>query len=292
VNIYNATTGYLVDFAQPSGVRFGADGEFAGQNRQAGSIITLWVNGEKGKKIEATGLIYDDQGQRVRRHEMKFDSSGLYRIPYRLIQDGVRLPSHGNHKEDETLPPGLPLAPGNYKMVIKVGNDSSSIALKVLPSPLTHYDPAARQRLETNYQRFAQSADRGYKLFEGLKEAEKLSQTWMNQAYSQDSVQAHLKKTYKPIADSLATLKGLFMLPADYRPYEEATIRVMDRYEAAISLVNGDGMENAEFALSNLERHLDSVAKRSNAFFEGEWKKWVNEVQQHQPKLTPELGNY
>lgn len=292
VHIYNTTTGYLVDFAQPSGVRFGADGEFAGQNRPGGSMITLWVNGEKGKKIEATGLIYNDQGQRVRRHEMKFDSSGLYRIPYRLIQDGVLLPSHGNHKEGETLPPGLPLAPGNYKMVIKVGNDSSSVSLKVLPSPLTHYDPAARQRLEANYQRFAQSADRGYKLFEGLKEAEKLSQTWLNQAYDQDSVQAYLKKSFKPIADSLATLKGLFMLPADYRPYEEATLRVMDRYESAISLLNGDGMENAEFALANLERHLDSVAKRSNAFFEGDWKKWINEVQQFQQKSTPELGGY
>jgi hypothetical protein len=44
--------------------------------------------------------------------------------------------------------------------------------------------------------------------------------------------------------------------------------------------------------LANLERHLDSVAKRANAFFEGAWKTWTAEVEKQQPKPSPELGGY
>jgi len=292
VHVFHATDGYLVDYAQPSGVRFGADGEFAGANRPGGSLITLWVNGEKGKKIEAEGLIYNDMGQRVRRHEMKFDSSGLYRIPYRLIQDGVRMPDHGEHKPGETLPAGLPLAPGEYRVVIKVGSDSSSTTLKVLPSPLSGWDPAARQRLESNYARFSQSAQRGYELFEGLKSAEKQSQQWLSQSFVSDSAQAKLSKAFQPLKDSIAALKDCFMLPADYRPYEEATLRLNDRYESAISLLSGDGMENAEWALGNLERHLDAVAKRANAFFDGPWKEWAAAAQAEPVQVPKVLGPY
>ncbi|MFM2300104.1 MAG: hypothetical protein RIR98_1712, partial [Bacteroidota bacterium] len=88
------------------------------------------------------------------------------------------------------------------------------------------------------------------------------------------------RKFEKPLLDSIAALKLLYMLPADFRPYEEATIRLMDHLQTAYGLVESNEMpgDNCWIAVKTAQRETDAVVKRINAFMAKDYAAFVKAV--------------
>jgi hypothetical protein len=116
--------------------------------------------------------------------------------------------------------------------------------------------------------------------FEGLKDAEKSIAQVLGMKYINDSFVSQLKKLEKPLLDSIAALKLLYMLPEDYRPYEEATVRLMDHLQAANGLIEGNEMpgENSLVALKTAQRETNRVVGRINAFMAKDYAAFVKLV--------------
>jgi hypothetical protein len=146
-------------------------------------------------------------------------------------------------------------------------------------------DAKQREMLDT----LKKSVERARLAFEGLKDAEKSVGLWLNHKYISDSANAQLRKFEKPLLDSIAALKLLYMLPADYRPYEEATVRLMDHLQVAYGLIESNEMpgENCVVALRTAQRETDLVVKRINAFMAKDYAAFVKavSVQTIQPLL-------
>jgi hypothetical protein len=232
------------------------------------------------KKLDCVGKVYNESGKLIRTHKFSFDSSGYYRVPYRLVEDGFRWPSHHTPKADDGIPAGRTVSPGKYKLVIASGAMADSVWIQVrMPQGFTYNalgDAKQREMLDT----LKKSVERARLAFEGLKDAEKSVGLWLNHKYISDSANAQLRKFEKPLLDSIAALKLLYMLPADYRPYEEATVRLMDHLQAAYGLIESNEMpgENCWIAVKTAQRETDVVIKRINAFMAKDYAAFVKAV--------------
>jgi len=270
IDILHAGDGVLARYTQPSGARFAADEAWSAANKPYGAQIDLKVTTEKEstsgdwKKLDCVGKVYNESGKLIRTHEFSFDSSGYYRVPYRMVEDGFRWPTHHTPKADDGIPAGRTVAPGRYKLVISSVKAADSVWIQVrMPQGIVYNaqgDAKQREMLDT----LKKTVERARLAFEGLKEAEKAIGIWVNQKYLSDSAAAKLRNLEKPLLDSLAALKLLYMLPADFRPYEEATIRLMDHLQTAYGLIESNEMpgENCAVALRTAQKETDLVVKR------------------------------
>jgi hypothetical protein len=144
------------------------------------------------------------------------------------------------------------------------------------------------------YIRLKTTVDRAYKAYEGLKEAEKTMQTVLGMRYADDSAAVRLKKLSGKLKDSLEVLKDLFIIRADFRGYEDVSVRLNDRLYAAAGYISSAQMpgENAEVSLRNAIQATDAITKRVNAFFEKEWKAFREEAEKEKTRPFKDLGGY
>ena len=286
IDILHAGDGVLVRYKQPSGARFSADEAWSVANKPYGAMLDLKVVAEKDvksgdwKKLDCVGKVYSEGGKLIRTHKFSFDSSGYYRIPYRMVADGFRWPSHYTPKPDDGIPSGRTVEPGKYKLVISSGKVSDSAWITVRMPQGEPFDAAGNARQAQLMDTLRLSVERARLAFEGLKEAEKSIGEVLGRKYVNDSFASRLKKLEKPLLDSIAALKLLYMLPEDYRPYEEATVRLMDHLQTANGLIEGNVMpgENSLVALKTAQRETNRVVARINAFMSKDYAAFLKLV--------------
>jgi hypothetical protein len=257
--------------------------------------------GKKGKtdweKTKIKGLVYDQNttspefNKLIRTHRFSFDSTGVYRIPWRMIRDGYRFPAHGEVKEDGDLPWGDVVAPGKYKLVLvtddKQAKRLDSAVVTVNATGQYVFSDSEYWKKRRWDDTLAVSVGRANKAFEALKEAEKMIAKVTTANYTSDSINTELKKLQQPLLDSISTLKLLYMLPEGYRFYEDATIRLNDHLGAAAGFLGGNDAvtENVLVSIRNAQRQTDRVVARVNAFFAKQYTPFVNLANSKQKDL-------
>jgi hypothetical protein len=193
IDILHAGDGVLARYKQPSGARFSADEAWSVANKPYGAMLDLKVVAEKDvksgdwKKLDCVGKVYNEGGKLIRTHKFSFDSSGYYRIPYRMVEDGFRWPSHYTPKPDDGIPSGRNVAPGKYKLVISSGKVSDSVWLTVRMPLGEAFDAAGNARQAELMDTLRISVERARLAFEGLKEAEKSIGEVLGRKYVNDS---------------------------------------------------------------------------------------------------------
>ena len=287
LKIIHASDGVLARYRQPSGARFSADESWSAPNKPYGAQLDLKVITEKDattrdfKKLDCVGRVYNESGRLIRTHKFSFDSTGYYRVPYRLVADGFRWPSHSTPKADDGIPAGRTIAPGNYKLVLSAaGVPKDSVSIRVRMPQGFGFDPVGRMKQEQMIDTLKRSIERARLAFEGLKEAQKNIAMILARKYTDDSAIVRFKKFEKPLNDSITALKLLYMLPEDYRPYEEATVRLMDHLQTAYGLIESAEMPggNCEVALKTAQLETNAVVERINRFMLGEYRIFLDTV--------------
>jgi photosystem II stability/assembly factor-like uncharacterized protein len=283
----------LAAYNRPAGLRFPADAFYEGDNKPYGAALQYWVKktDAKADKISITGEVYDESGSKIRTHRFKHDSTGFYKIHWRLMGDGFRFPSHYTPEDNADLPEGMAVPPGRYKLVLRNGGSADSAWVTVKADPRKAWDTSAHKTLVEAAEKFKPTANRAYEAFEALKKAEKtLAAVKESFWLAPDSVRKELDKKTKVMQDSLSNLKLLFMLPRDFRAYEDATLRLNHYLWEAFSLTmqseNAPG-ENAMNAIRTAERETEKVCSRINRFFETEWAAYQRETEARRSNLFP-----
>lgn len=300
ISLFPSPTAYQAAYQQPTGLRFGGDAEYNGDNRRGGAMITYYLkSGSKSQKsaasksdeknsdtAEASKSATKDsvifkfyEGERlIRTLAYKTpDSAGLHRIYWGMDESGADRPSRSLRKSNRE-PGGPRVKPGTYKVVAHFGDSKDSTNITVASDPrLTVSDKAisdaynAGKKLES-WQQLAANAVR--QLAESKKIAEDLQKTLKEK--DKDGFKEE-QKTSKEIVKQIDSLMALYIGKEDKRqgitrnPEMTVMTRLQTAYGYASDRPNGlTATENRlmEFAEADLKKALEAT----NGFFDEAWK--------------------
>ncbi len=298
LQVLSSTHGYVVDYIQPAGMRFGADAVWNAPNKPFGCNLTLAVNSEKKNndwiKLDFEGKVFDASGKQIRCHKFSFDSSGVYRIQWRMIEDGFYFPSHSTPKKDESLPPGRLVKPGKYKLIIAQKNVSlDSVMVEVL-YPKNDFDANDYNQQTEAIEQFKTLVKSGFDIFEGLKQMEKSVIKLSEEAWENDSMTAFFTRNKSKMLDSIKNYKSLFMLAEDITYYEESTVRLNHLLEQGYSFIfqRNEIGKNVENSIKLIDNELAQIRKRVNHFIESDWLKFESMIKNSRMNLIPNIKKY
>jgi photosystem II stability/assembly factor-like uncharacterized protein len=310
IQIAGSIDGHLAKYMSNSGTHFGAQTEFEAPNKSQAVMVDLWVN--TSAKLNLVGKVYNEQGKLIRTHHFGFDSTGLYRFPWRMIQDGVRFPQYGKINVKDDLPPGVEVQPGRYKLVISGPSDSALFSDSVWVNVSGDAKSAAWMSAVDSLMKVV---NRSTNDFERLKMMERNLSKWEQLEFaggsgstgaanglsgnsggpggagvsvkSVDSIQANFRKLVRATKDSVAQLKLLFMLPEGYRFYEDVTLRLNEVLYNAWGMVAGAEVlnENGKVAMLNAVRESNKVRNRIDKVVNAEYAKCLEILQREKDRL-------
>lgn len=242
---------YQNSYRSYDGIRFIAQGEFVGDNKRGGAMMTIWKkpskkdktqikmegkshakkkkdkdnkkNNTKDRKAEksrdkkdkgkATFCVIDMKGDTVRTFTRKL-KDGINRLYWRFEKDGIEYPSRRDREKDADIPAGRDVQPGTYKMIIMQGDQKDSSMVTVKADPRSKITQASRENVSAELDNLNKIITATKLSFDQIKDAKKsldLSKKIINM--QEDSLQTDLKAELKEISGGLDSLSNLFMDP-------------------------------------------------------------------------------
>lgn len=312
--LFEPQTAYITSRRSYDGIRFGATGEFVGDNRGYGAVITAWNKKKEEKKEDMSSeeakesdeddkdkskkgkdddkmqcIVKNMAGDTIRRFSTKLDKPGMSRFTWNMIEDGVSGPSRRKVAEDADPPRGNSVLPGKYQLFAEFNGQKDSIYITVaddprLPTSQADID-AKREKLD---QLSALQKEVG-ESFDQLKEAKEsialVEKLLVNQP---DSIQKQVKEWNKAELETIKELEKLYM--------EEEGLKGIQRDRDGLSSklgmagfyigssVGGVG-GNAENALSNVSNQSKEVNMKVSEYMKGKFAEYRSKIEGIELKL-------
>ena len=220
---------YQNNYRSYDGIRFIAQGEFVGENKQSGAMMSIWkkpskkkdvmvdknkkkdkkkdkkedyqeVNKKKSKSSnKATFYVLNSKMDTVRTFTRKL-KDGMNRTFWRFEKDGIEGPSRRKRKKDADKPRGLDVMPGIYKIIVELGDSKDSSMVSVKPDPRSKITDIDRKAINEESEEFYKIITATKESFDQLKDAKKsldLSRKIIEM--QEDTLQKDLKKQMKEI---------------------------------------------------------------------------------------------
>jgi hypothetical protein len=287
IRIEHITEGYLAQYMSNSGQHYQTADLFGAPNKSTDVRIHIRLDSSlisPKKKIKLVGEIYNEQGERIRKHHFTLDTAGYHVISWRMIRDGVRFPAHGNTQKDSTLPSGMTVAPGRY--TIQIRNEGDTLKYKALGYCLVKtsgqtewnagfYEEKLRFNAVLN-----EAISRAYWSFEALKAAEENLKTIQGLHFKTEETKKATLKELKPLSERIETLKLKFMHTEGYRYYEESTVRLNDVLYESHGLLNesSEVTANAKIGVANAQKAADLLCTEVDRFLKDQCNPFIEKV--------------
>jgi len=233
------------------------------------------------KKDEVTIYCIDNDGDTLRTFTRKI-KDGMNRISWYPDTKGIDYPSR-REAEEKREPGGMPLLPGNYKMVFSYMDHKDSTQLEVALDPRIDpqkVDTKAKYEAMSNYNNVVTAATES---FDNLKKAKK-SQSLYRQIIEvqEDSVKKEYMKMDKTISGEIDSLMNLYMMPEPPKPqYEDNSHTLMSQIYGGrrfLSASDSAPSPNGMHAINKAEKRTKEVMAAINEFFSDEWNTYLERI--------------
>ncbi len=295
---------YQAAYHQPSGMRFGGDAIYNGQNRSRGAQLSYFLkpakkeskSGKAGDEVKTAegsqkngdtvyARIYD--GERlIRTLKTKApDSTGIYTIRWWMDEKGADRPSR-KIRENSNEPGGVAVLPDTYRVVMNYGDLESETRIKVETDPRLDISREAAEEIYTagkDLQEKSQlAADAVKQLVESKNAAEEYQRLLKKEDKEKykDELEAS-KKVIEKIDEKIA----LFLGEEDDR---QGIVRSKKMTVSTRLGLAGRYVGTRPHGLSDTEKRLISQAgdelrealNEVNAFYESEWPGYRSQMEQ------------
>jgi photosystem II stability/assembly factor-like uncharacterized protein len=253
--------------AQSAGSRFPGDGEFRGENRPYGALISFSLHdpelptydptaptprqgrergrqrgegrGEEEKKPKASITILDAAGEKVRSFQVEV-YQGVNRAVWDLTRDPFRRPPRDEEEEFWEERGGPEVPPGTYTVKVRFGDQEAQGTVEVLPDPRYAVSPddlAAKWQAILTAGKLQEAATDAIGALVELKGDLETVRKKLRQGKSGDeqaSQDGELAKKLERLAKRAAELEKLLWVPPDTKG--------IVRFEDALSTIRQAGM--------------------------------------------------
>ena len=301
--VFEPRDAYILDFRSVDGIRFVADGEFIGQNKGSGAVISIWTKPEKKKKDKKEEkseeekseeiqkeerekpkkgkdkkklyvTVYDESGDTTYYYSTKADTS-FYRISWNMRRIGESFPSYRERKPTDNPPRGSYVLPGKYKIVIEHKDYKDSTFINVKSDPRSSITIEQMKAEKAALDDFYKIVKKARAAFEQLKQAKKTIKLVDNQMVNaSDSVKTNIAKQGKAMQDSIKSLMGIFLPPQNQKGIVRNNNTLSTYlYRASSYIGNSDGppSQMAQIATENAKKETEKALDAVNQFFEKDW---------------------
>ena len=245
------------------------------------------------KTDSATIKIFTAGNELIRTIKIKADT-GFNRNYWGFEMKGVRQPGTPKPKASTPEPAGLPVYPGLYKMVIRLGNEADSAQVLVLADPGL---PVSREIYDAKMvmiKRIEKSSARLTAITDQLTEAEdaitKIEAELKNiEGKDADS----LRKTGKLMMDSIKSIRNYIMGKTQEKqgygtPYQvTATGRLGEARNEVLGKTKIPDAQEISL-IEEAELLADKAVKKTNEFFKGPWVQYQKQTESTPRKLFRE----
>tara|TARA_B100000686_G_C16806048_1_gene990525 strand:- start:2921 stop:6070 length:3150 start_codon:yes stop_codon:yes gene_type:complete len=292
ITLFEAPTAYLSSIQQPTGSRFGGDAIFNGSNRKFGANFTYFYNDEYNeKKVDTISLKILDGEREIRTIKTKTPKEkGFYRINWSLDEKGPNYPSRIIKKRNKESS-GIDVKPGNYNVIIEIGNQNSKSNITVKPDPRIAFD----KTLNDEIYEYGKILDNYYEISDEItiQLAKSLEVTKdFNLRLKKDDttlVKDQLSLT-KEIISEIKEIQDLFFGKDDKR---QGIVRspkptVLNRLNKASSYISTrpKGITSTEIRLlEHAKEELKIALEKANDFFSNNWKNY--QLKMEETELSP-----
>lgn len=301
LEIISPSTQYLAATQQPTGMRFGGDATFNGENRRRGAEIRYFFKPEKKegdaetadsetKKDSVTLKIFDGERQIRTLKTSAPDSIGVFSIHWYLNEKGAERPSR-EMRERKGEPGGVTVKPGTYRLVMNYGDKESTADISVKSDPRLELSDSAINETYTAAKELQDKQQLAADAVKQLVESKKIAEDYAARLKKEDKEKYKEGiESSKEIIEDLEEKIALFLGEEDDRQgiVRSREMNVSNRLFLAMNYVNTrpGGLTNTEKQLiSQAEAELKEALQEVNSFYKEEWPTYRQKMEQ--VELTP-----
>ena len=329
LELFEPPTAYQAAYQQPTGSRFGADAMYHGENRDYGARLSYFVKIDETKESskdedededenqddgdvsedvseekemavtwDSIHLKIYDKDRLIRTLKQKApDSTGVYKWNWYMEEAGVDYPSK-RIKKRTNEPGGVTVKPGNYKLLMTFGDQTSEDIITVKSDPRVNASIAninqvydASKQLEGMQQTAADAVKQLIESKTIAKDYQSLLSKLDKKKYKDDV------KASKTIIKNIDSIVDLFLGKEDKRQgiTRNPEVTVMQRLSQARQYVDSrqHGITATETTLiKNAKEALETVLIEINTFFNDNWKPYQSKMEQLQPNPFKKLQTF
>lgn len=281
--LFPAPDAYQAEYKGHQGVRFGAQGSFAGQNRRYGARLTYWVKPpaeEKDREKKPTKKvkvqIVNMAGDTIRTFTRKPQQWGMNRTSWSMRRDGINYPSRRERKADADKNSGNLVLPGTYKVVMTYGEEQAQTTVTVHADPRLEYTPGMYDVKEGMQARLDSAIVRGTRAWDLLREARKgikLTQSMLTHADKE--LKDTLNKQARELLSTIDSLEATVMDPPDQKGIQRNPSNLQAKMWQARSYVGqieGNSSQMADVSLRIFEEGCQDFIEAVQAFVNDDLK--------------------
>ncbi|MFT6806789.1 MAG: photosystem II stability/assembly factor-like uncharacterized protein [Saprospiraceae bacterium] len=292
LTIVSSTNGYLSERRSYQGIRFVAQSEFVGDNKNTNAMLSIWVmpnddepnDEEKEKKEKLKIAVIDSKGDTARKFSQEIKEKGLIRTSWNLRVDGVSGPSRKEEKVDADLPFGSAAMPGIYTIHVILGNHTSRTQVEVRNDPRLEISSSEQSALITASKELEEMNARAKNAFDKIVKANKsisLIEKLTVTLDKSDSTRTQLEDLTKSQKKELKKLELLFL--------DDDKLKGIQRNPKSFRAVQGTARRyvrssygtpgpNAKIAVEKAKMATEKIVDQVDVYMSEDWKAYQKEV--------------
>lgn len=289
--LFDSPVAYHASRRSYDGIRFNAQGEYIGDNKSVTyAKINVWKKpGEDDKKEEKVKVfVKNEAGDTIRTISRKI-KGGYGTIGWYLDEDGVNYPGRSEPKEDDDARGGVDVMPGDYKVVVSMGDhiDSTMITVKLDPrTDMTLEDFKARVDAQKEFEKtVTMAADGMNRLLRAKKTIKKVKGVMSNQ---EKEIKTEVDSLHKMLTTEIDSLQKIYMMPEGLKGIQRNPNNLRSKLFNASGYLRsswGQPGANAINAVSDAQNITRQTIKAINEFIENKWEPYEARIKEIQLKL-------
>ena len=313
LELFEPPTAYQAAYQQPTGSRFGADAMYHGENRDYGAILSYFVKIDDAKKavddkkdeededeVEDTSTTEKDEakvkwdsihlkiydGDRLIRtlKQKTPDSTGIYKWSWYMDEAGVDYPSKRIRKRTNERG-GVSVKPGNYKLVMNFGDQTSEEMITVKTDPRINASMANINQVYDSSKQLEGMQQTAADAVKQLIESKNVAKDYQSSLskLDKDKYKEDIKSS-KEVVKHIDSLVDKFLGKEDKRQgiTRNPEVTIMQRLGQARQYVGSrqNGITTTETTLiKNAKTALEDTLNEINTFFDDIWAPYRSKME-------------
>lgn len=317
LTLFETPTAYHTANQQPTGSRFGADATYHGENRPGGARISYFLNvpekpekdekddeenednedNEKEKNSDKADVaevkwdsiklnIYDgDRLIRTLKQEVP-DTTGIYTMIWRLNEKGVNSPSR-EIKDPKSEASGVAVKPGDFKLVLHFGDQSSEQMIKVESDPRLNVSVNNTEEVYASLKDLEKMTQTAAEAVRQLVESKNIAEAYQKDLKAQEDGEEEFKEELEKseeIVKEIEEIIALFLGKVDKRQgivrnNEMTVVERINQAERYVSSRQNGLTETEQNLIKNAREELKESLEETNEFFSEKWTEYRAEME-------------